>query len=135
MGNAALEAEHFVNQLALIGAIGKAVLSVDVEGDAFTYKGFDIYTRQFCDCVYTATKVRPMLYTSESMLPFFGHTCAGNYGLWVAKWNSGNTPKTAPWPFYALHQFTVYHDNDNSIDLNVFNGDEMAWKKYAMQNE
>ena len=135
VGDAAREAAHFVNQLALVGAIGKAVLAVDVESDAFTYPMFDIYTRKFCDCVHEATKVRPMLYTSESMLPFFGHTCAGNYGLWVAKWNSENAPKTTPWSFYAIHQFTVYHDNDKSIDLNVFNGNETAWKKYAMQHE
>ena len=133
--NPAKEAEHFVNQLALVGAIGKAVLAVDVEGDAFRHTTFYAYTRQFCDCVYNATKVRPLLYTSESMLPFFGQTCAGNYGLWVAKWNSERAPKTAPWSFYAIHQFTVYQDNDNSIDLNVFNGDETAWKKYAAQNE
>ena len=135
VGNPAQEAAHFVNQLALVGAIGKAVLAVDVEGDAFTYKDFDIYTRQFCDCVYTATKVRPMLYTSESMLPFFGHTCAGNYGLWAAKWNSERAPQTAPWGFYAIHQFGVFRNTSGQIDLDVFNGDETAWKKYAMQNE
>lgn len=133
--DAAREAAHFVNRLALIGAIGKAVLAVDVEGDAFTYKDFDIYARQFCDCVYSATKVRPMLYTSESMLPFFGHTCAGNYGLWVAKWDSARDPQTAPWGFYAIHQFSVFRDTSGHLDLDVFNGDETAWKKYAMQNE
>ena len=131
----AKEAAHFVNQLALVGAVGKAVLAVDVEGNAFTHNDIDGYTRRFCDCVYEATKVRPMLYTSESMLPFFVNTCSGNYGLWVAKWNSDNAPKTVPWSFYAIHQFTVHHDLRGSIDLDVFNGDEMAWKKYAMQNE
>lgn len=133
--NPAKEAEHFVNQLALVGAIGKAVLAVDVEGDAFTYSEFDEYTRGFCDCVYNATKVRPLLYTSESMLPFFGQTCAGNYGLWVAKWNSEHAPKTAPWGFYAIHQFDVCHTAGGLLDLDVFNGDETAWKKYAAQNE
>lgn len=135
VGNACREAGHFVNYLALVGAIGKAVLAVDVEGGAFTYAPIDDYTRLFCDCVYEATSVRPILYTSESKVSVFKNTCTGNYGLWVAKWNSERAPKTAPWPFYAIHQFTVYHDNDNSIDLNVFNGNETAWKKYAMQNE
>ena len=135
VNNAAKEAEHFVNQLALVGAIGKAVLAVDVEVDAFRHTTFDSYTRRFCDCVYNATKVRPLLYTSESMLPFFGNTCAGNYGLWVAKWNSEHAPKTAPWGFYAIHQFDVYRTAGGSLDLDVFNGDETAWKKYAAQNE
>lgn len=135
VGDAAREAAHFVNQLALVGAIGKAVLAVDVEGDAFTYNDIDGYTRRFCDCVYAATKVRPMLYTSESMLPLFDHTCAGNYGLWVAKWDSVIPPNTAPWAFYAIHQFKVWSTAGGKIDLNVFNGDETAWKKYAMQHE
>lgn len=135
VSNPAKEAAHFVNQLALVGAIGKAVLAVDVEGNAFTHNDFDGYTRRFCDCVFEATKVRPMLYTSESMLPFFGHTCAGNYGLWVAKWDSVEPPKIAPWSFYALHQFTVCSAIGGKIDLNVFNGNEAAWKKYAMRNE
>lgn len=129
------EASHFVCELGRLNAIGKAVLAVDVEADAFTHYAVDDYTRKFCDCVYAITKVRPMLYTSESMVPLFVGTCAGNYGLWVAKWNSEHAPKTAPWGFYAIHQFTVHHDLRGSIDLDVFNGDETAWKKYAMQNE
>ena len=135
VGDPAKEAYHFVNQLALVGAIGKSVLAVDVEGDAFSHPGFDGYTRAFCDYVYNVTKVRPMLYTSESMVSFFGSTCAGNYGLWVAKWNSKHAPKTTPWGFYAIHQFDVYRTVGGSLDLDVFNGDETAWKKYAMQNE
>lgn len=133
--NAAKEAEHFVNQLALVGGIGKAVLAVDVEGDAFAHPFFDSYTRDFCDCVYEATKVRPLLYTSEAMVRYFEWTCAGNYGLWVAKWNSERPPKTAPWGFYAIHQFDVYTTPGGMLDLDVFNGDETAWKKYTMRNE
>lgn len=135
VGDPAKEAAHFVNQLALVGAVGKAVLAVDVEGDAFSHPAFDEYTRQFCNCVYGATKVRPMLYTSEYMVSFFGRTCAGNYGLWVAKWHSDNAPKTAPWPCYTIHQFDACSTIEGQITLNVFNGDETAWKKYAAQNE
>lgn len=131
----AKEAAHFVNQLALVGAVGEAVLAVDVEADAFAHPLFDTYTRKFCDCVYEATKVRPLLYTSEYMVRYFERTCAGNYGLWVAKWDSAKAPKIAPWSFYAIHQFSAYNGPGGKIDLDVFNGDETAWKKYAMRNE
>lgn len=129
--NPAYEAYKFITQLDHLGVIGKAILAVDVEDKAFTVSDYAQYTRDFLDCVYQATQVRPLLYTSESKVPTFKCVADGNYGLWVAKWDSKTFPKCNPFYTCAMWQTTVFKHNGKSMDLDWFNGGTETWAKYA----
>lgn len=103
--------------------IGKAILALDWEGASLSVN--PSWARTWLDTVYKITGVRPLIYTSESVVKTLGDVQSGNYGLWVAKY-SKKTPSVAPWKFKALWQYT-----SSPYDKSYFYGDANAWNAYA----
>ena len=77
-----------------------------------------IYMNSSCEASYDWSKV-----------------VANDTGLWIANYgpNDGGdygVPGLKYWPFWAIHQFTSRYSG-NSLDADIFQGDEVAWDKYA----
>ena len=65
-GGAIAEAQYFVNNCK--GYIGEAMLCVDWEAQGNGKWGNTTYLKQVLDEIYRLTKVRPLVYTSASVL-------------------------------------------------------------------
>ena len=115
------EAENFLRTIG--HHAGKALLCLDWEGKA--WKCSPRWARAWCDYVYRKTGVKPLLYTSSSFLGNLGCVAEGDYGLWVAKY-SKTKPKTAPWKFAAMWQYS-----SDPYDHDIFYGDSVTWHKYT----
>lgn len=118
------EAKHFVSIIQPY--IGKSILALDYEGNALKYGAN--WAREWLDKVYELTGVRPVIYLQGSAVPNYAKVMQGNYGLWVAAWGARN-PAVSPWGSYALWQY-----RGDPLDLDYFNGDEAAFKRYAATN-
>lgn len=142
-GDANAEADYFLNNVK--GYVGEAVLVLDWEADAVP-KGVS-WAKQWLDRVYAKTKVRPMIYMSNSVVNSYDwSSVAANYGLWNAGYYAYGTPMgynpdapliggTGAWTGgAAMYQYTSEGQLSGwsgNLDLNVFYGDRTAWNKYA----
>ncbi len=144
LGNTAEEeADYFVKET--LGYQKEAILILDWESGNL---GNITWAKTWLDRVYQKTGVRPLIYMSASVMRNYDWSpiVKDNYGLWVANYgiNNGlandnvfNTYPLKYWPFYALWQYTStgrLNGYDENLDLNYFNGDRMAWDKYAFAN-
>jgi GH25 family lysozyme M1 (1,4-beta-N-acetylmuramidase) len=86
--------------------------------------------------------VKPLVYMDGGVKSSFNWQSVvnGNYGLWIAHWgrNNGNVdsePNAAPWPFWAIHQYTSKANlgGIHLVDANLFNGTVIQLKKYGKQ--
>jgi GH25 family lysozyme M1 (1,4-beta-N-acetylmuramidase) len=134
------EAEWFVSQIQ--GYIGEAVLVLDFEVQTWKVD----WAKAFLDRVYALTGVKPMIYTSGSVVTSnnWSSVVAGDYGLWIAYWPnkyqyswdwptspSEMTYGIGAWPFWAIWQFS---SRNGQLDCDVANLDRDAWMKYAAKN-
>ena len=134
------EAEWFVSQIQ--GYIGEAVLVLDFEVQTWKVD----WAKAFLDRVYALTGVKPMIYTSGSVVTGndWSSVVAGDYGLWIAYWPnkyqyswdwptspSEMTYGIGAWPFWAVWQFS---SRNGKLDCDVANLDRDAWMKYAAKN-
>lgn len=120
------EASHFLNSIRPY--IGRAILAIDVEADALLYPNIDKWVYDWLEAVYTDTRVRPLVYCSESQAYRFRLAAKNNYGLWCARWGAEppRKGKIKPWKFWALWQ-----NASGRLDRDIFNGDSEAWFAYA----
>lgn len=137
------EADWFLKNIE--GYVGEAILVLDWEANAIN-KGV-AYAKAFLDRVYQRTKVRPLIYMSNSVIHQFDWSpvVAGNYGLWNAGYYAGyqtmgynpNAPiygSLGEFGSCAMYQYTSsgrLSGYSGNLDLNVFYGDKNAWKAYA----
>ena len=134
------EAEWFVSQIQ--GYIGEAVLVLDFEVQTWKVD----WAKAFLDRVYALTGVKPMIYTSGSVVTSndWSSVVAGDYGLWIAYWPnkyqyswdwptspSEMTYGIGAWPFWAIWQFS---SRNGKLDCDVANLDREAWMRYAAKN-
>ena len=143
------EANYFVNNVK--GYIGEAILVLDYEGSAVN--NGPLWANVFMTQVYNLTGIRPMLYTSASVISSYdwSKVRANDFGLWIAGYKYGyNTIygymsdiqipyNTGAWgENVAMYQYTSsgrLNGYSGNLDLNVFYGDVNAWKRYAGAKE
>lgn len=141
--SAKAEAKFFYNNTAKY--FGKAIPILDWE----TGKLSDVaWVKEWLDEIYSMTGIRPMLYTSESVVKSYDWSSVANanYGLWIAKYkdhkidrnydmtNAGKEPVVKWWKFYAMWQWTSSGRLDGysgNLDCDIFFGSKEAWNKYA----
>ncbi len=109
---------------------GYAVYALDVEGAALslTQARLDKWVYEWCRIVFESTGVKPMIYCSESATKRFPAAAEYDCGLWVAKWSDKKPKSIKPWDFYAIWQTGT---TGGKLDVNIFNGDVAAWRKYC----
>lgn len=136
--SAEAEAEFFVKNIQ--GYIKEAILILDWEQAGQT--GKTGWAKAWLDKVYALTGVRPLIYTSASVVNGNNWSAISNdYGLWIAgypnKYNVKNPPtpttadmpyKTGSWKFWAIWQYSSCAGN---LDLDIANMDKQGWLKYA----
>lgn len=132
------EAAYFVKNIK--GYIGEAILVLDWEQPGTT--GQVSWAKAWLDEVYRLTKVRPLIYSSASVINGNNwSSISGNYGLWIAgypnTYNVKNPPtptvknmpyKIGSWAFWAIWQ---YSSSAGTLDRDIANMDATAWRKYA----
>lgn len=133
-GNSAKsEASNFVSAI-LKYMDGKTILALDVEDKALSVPDLDSWCLEFCQYVYNATGVRPLIYCSEAECKRFKKCAKADFGLWVAKWSMMKPTKSKikPWEVFAIWQ-----NSNNTIvsgvrcDHNYFNGNREQYLKYC----
>lgn len=137
-GDYKAEADYFLNNIK--GYVGEALLALDWEATgngAFGSNDFN-WCKNWLDYVYSKTKVRPVLYCSQSVMGRFNGI--GDYGMWIAQYADMNPTgyQGTPWnegayacairQYSSCGQLSGYSGN---LDLNKFYGDRTAWNKYA----
>ena len=121
------EAKHFLQQLRNVYEYKRgAVLALDVEGRALQVKNLDEWCLTWCNYVYHATGVKPLIYCQKSAVKLFEKCAASDYGLWIAAWSSTKPRKVSPWPFLAIWQWSSL-----GLDKDYFFGTHTQWFKYA----
>lgn len=121
------EADFFVS---LVGHnAGHAVFALDWEGNSLKYPL--TWAKTWLDRVYEKTGVRPMIYTSSSvvMSQDFSAIANANYGLWIAHW-AVEKPVFRAWKTWAIWQY-----GGTGIDSNYFNGDQASYLAYCKSDK
>lgn len=105
--------------------IGHCLMALDWEQESLDYS--PDWALQWLDYVYRETGVRPLLYTqaSQAKLDKYAGIARADYGLWVAHWGV-SSPTYRNWQAWALWQYS-----DSPMDMDYFNGDAAAWRKYC----
>lgn len=118
------EAEFFYS---IVGHhAGKAPFALDWEQEALNYG--PEYAKRFLDRFKELSGVKGMIYIQASAVGDYGSLLEADYGLWIAHWGVSK-PTIAPWPFYAMWQFT---SNDGQLDEDYFTNDKMeTWQAYC----
>ena len=112
-----------------------------------SYKTWSWWALRWIQRVEAAWGVKPMIYTSASVIQMTDWTSVanGNYGLWVAGYPRGYAGETlrdpgavpysvSPWPFAAAWQYSSTGNVPgigSRIDVNWFYGDAGTWARYA----
>lgn len=105
--------------------IGHCLMALDWEQKSLDYS--PDWALQWLDYVYRETGVRPLLYTqaSQAKLDKYARIAQADYGLWVAHWGV-SSPTYRNWPSWAVWQYS-----NSPMDMDYFNGDAAAWRKYC----
>lgn len=121
LGNSgAEEANYFLSVIRPY--IGKAVLALDLEGNALNYANRVAWVHSFMDTVYHDTKVRPLLYVQGSHAQEFKTMCMStNTGVWAASNES----------FYNGMTIAIQQNVHDNLDYDTFFGSKDDWMKYA----
>ena len=137
-GDVKKEADYFLKNIQ--GYIGEAILVLDWEGQdnpVFGKNDF-AWVKQWLDYVTEKTGVKPLLYTSQSVMSRFNGI--GDYGLWIAQYANMDPTgyQETPWNegayTCAIRQYSScgrLSGYDGNLDLDKFYGDKAAWNKYA----
>lgn len=139
------EADWFVSQTR--GYVGDGVIPVLDWEPSGSYKTWSWWALRWLQRVEAAWGVKPMIYTSASVIQMTDWTSVanGNYGLWVAGYPRGYAGETlrdpgavpysvSPWPFAAAWQYSSTGNVPgigSRIDVNWFYGDAGTWARYA----
>lgn len=139
------EADWFVSQTR--GYMHDGVIPVLDWEPSGSYKTWSWWALRWLQRVEAAWGVKPMIYTSASVIQMTDWTSVanGNYGLWVAGYPRGYAGETlrdpgavpysvSPWPFAAAWQYSSTGNVPgigSRIDVNWFYGDAGTWARYA----
>jgi GH25 family lysozyme M1 (1,4-beta-N-acetylmuramidase) len=133
------EARWFVSQIQ--GYLGKALLMLDLEVNPITPE----WAKAFMDEVYRLTKVRCVLYMSQSKFQSGDWSAVWkDYAAWPAQYGANNPQSgfgtaqapvsingdwvIAGWQYSSAGRLPGYNAN---LDLDFFYGDAAAWQRYA----
>ena len=144
--DAVAEADYFLKNIK--NYIGEAMLVLDYEMAAVN--NGPAWVLRFLNRVKDKTGVKPLIYMSLSVTneQNWSSVVKGDYGLWVAQYNSNGIQngfahptingKVGYWPFVAIHQYSSngrLPGYNGSLDMDYFNGDSKAWKSYAKSSK
>jgi GH25 family lysozyme M1 (1,4-beta-N-acetylmuramidase) len=131
---AANDSRAFVATVRAHGLQPGDLLALDLEtSDGLSPQRVAEYARNWCADVHRATGHTPVVYTFLD----FAHqgNCAGlgHYPLWIAEPSAprGRPVVPRPWSTWKFHQYGTAQVGTNTVDVNVFNGDTAALKKFA----
>jgi GH25 family lysozyme M1 (1,4-beta-N-acetylmuramidase) len=122
------EADWFVKNVK--GYLGKGILALDWEVGSL---GNVSAAKAFLDRVHDQTGIRPVLYTSGSVVTSYnwGPVADADYGLWVARW-ADSPGSTGAWDNLALWQYTdALSLQGQRVDGDKFYGSRSTWDAYA----
>lgn len=133
------EADFFVEQVAKLGMLKRAILVADYEADAVK-KGRD-WLRKFCKRVEAKAGYSPMIYASGSIIKEQNLGSLG-YQIWCANYYLGDKPvkgydTTGMKLYYAgakMWQYTEYgylKGYSGKLDFDRFFGSKEEWKILA----
>lgn len=127
--DATKEAKHFLEVVRPY--IGRAILALDVEGNALRYQDLKKWVVSWVKYIKDETGVTPLIYCSESACTRIASDdlMKLSAGLWCARYNKNEPRKSIikPWKFFAIWQYTSH-----PLDGDVFNGNEDQFKKYML---
>lgn len=109
---------------------GEALFILDVEAQNLKLKNIDDLCKRFCDYIYKETKVRTMIYTSQSVCKRLKATHDAGYPLWVAEYGVKTPKSVAPWSEWKIWQHTSV-----PWDKDVFNGTFDDFKALCRKDE
>jgi GH25 family lysozyme M1 (1,4-beta-N-acetylmuramidase) len=131
---AANDSRAFLATVRAHGLQAGDLLALDLEAsDGLSPQRVAEYARNWCADVHQATGHTPIVYTFLD----FAHqgNCAGlgHYPLWIAEPSApaGRPVVPQPWSTWKFHQYGTTRVGTNTVDVNVFNGDTAALKKFA----
>lgn len=130
------EADHFVNT---VGDLQKGeIMALDWE---VHHSNPVDWCLKFLQRVETRVGFKPVIYMNSATCNAlnWGPVIANNNGLWIANWGSnngvpGSPPSVGKWPFWAIWQYSSSGSVAGiagRVDMDVFNGDATAFKKYG----
>ena len=137
------EADFFYSNCC--GYFGKGIPILDWESGN---TGDVTWAKRWLDRVYQLSRVKPVIYMSESVVNANNWSSVANadYGLWVAKYrdnnpdynynmaNAGNRPRVKWWNFYCMWQWTSsgrLNGYNGNLDCDVFYGNGSTWDAYV----
>ncbi len=131
---AATEARAFLATVQAHGLQAGDLLALDLEtSDALSPARVAEYARNWCADVHHATGHTPIVYTFLAFAEQGNCAGLGHYPLWIAEPSApaGRPVVPRPWSTWAFHQYGTARVGTNTVDVNVFNGDTAALKKFA----
>lgn len=112
---------------------------VALDAEAAIPAGVDVvaWSLTFCQTVHAACGAWPLIYMNQTWMAAHNWAAvAANDGLWLAKYDGVPTGgPTGQWPVIAMKQFTdrgTVPGEAGTVDVDEFNGDLAALKRYAV---
>ena len=131
---AATEARAFLDTVRAHGLHAGDLLALDLEvSDGLGPARVAEYARNWCADVHKATGHTPVVYTFLSFAQQGNCAGLGHYPLWIAEPSApaGRPVVPKPWSTWKFHQYGTARVGSNTVDVDVFNGDTAALKKFA----
>lgn len=105
----------------------------------FTQAQISLWVNVWCNTVFNATGVRPIVYTNQNFASNFLDSTVSQWQVWMANWNgqdpqTGSPGTTTPWSGWNFWQYYSPDQTDppnvipnvvgisSPVDLDVFNG-------------
>ncbi len=110
------------------------LLALDLEtSDGLSPQRVSEYARNWCTDVHKATGHTPIVYTFLDFARQGNCAGLGHYPLWIAEPSApaGRPVVPRPWSTWKFHQYGTTQVGTNTVDVDVFNGDTAALKKFA----
>lgn len=133
-GDPVAQARYFLSVVGPL-AVGEFVV-LDDEDPAIT----PAWVQTWCDTVYAATTVKPLVYINQSVqnTQNWAGVVADNDGEWLAKYDGTLTqPSGGPWGAPAMKQYSdagSVAGIAGGVDLDVFYGDVSQLAAYGLHN-
>ena len=131
---AATETQAFLAVVRAHGLKAGDLIALDLEAsDGLSPARVSEYARNWCADVHRATGHTPIVYTFLSFAEQGNCAGLGHYPLWIAEPSApaGRPVVPRPWSTWAFHQYGTTRVGSNTVDVNVFNGDTAALKRFA----
>ena len=131
---AATEAQAFLDTVRAHGLQAGDLLALDLEtSDNLSPARVAEYARNWCADVHHATGHTPIVYTFLAFAQAGNCAGLGHYPLWIAEPSApaGRPVVPSPWSAWKFHQYGTARVGSNTVNVDVFNGDTAALKKFA----